>query len=126
MVLVMSRSADVVPAEPRGAELLRRLALNDEGAVASIVAPGHEHGGANELDDKVVALLRIAALIASDSAVASYQWAVSRARAVGISDDEIVSVLCAIASIIGSARVALAARPLAAALGYELDPLEDC
>ena len=69
------------------------------------------------------ALLRIAALIATDSAASSFQWAVSTALASGAAEDEIVGVLCAIAPIVGSARVALAAPSLASALGYDLDAL---
>jgi alkylhydroperoxidase/carboxymuconolactone decarboxylase family protein YurZ len=109
--------------EPEWAELLRQLALNDERAVAAVVTP--VGGETVELAETCQSLLRIAVLIASDSAATSYQWAVSQARAAGVSDQEIVETLRVVAPIVGSARVAVAARPLAAALGYEVDALDE-
>ncbi len=106
--------------EPQSAEVLRRLAVGNEHAVASALSSD----GA-ELGDKIRAMLRLAALIAGDSAAASYQWTVNVARAAGTTDDEIVAVLCSIAPIVGSARVTLAAAPLSAALGYEVDVVEE-
>ena len=100
------------------AELLRRLALNDERATASIMNSGAGSADPLPLDERSQALLRIAALIASESAGSSYQWAVNVARAAGATDEEIIGVLCAVASIVGSARVTVAAPTLAGALGY--------
>ena len=111
--------------EPRGADLLRRLALNDEQSMRALMSAEGGDSPEPELGARVAALLRIAALIATDSAASSFQWAVSTARAAGDDDDDIVAALCAIAPIVGSARVALAAPLLAAALGYELDALDD-
>jgi 4-carboxymuconolactone decarboxylase len=119
------RSVDRVTVEPRWAELLRRLALNDEHAVGSLMSPTAGESQVPELRDREGALLRIAALIATDSAASSFQWAVSSALASGAEDDEIIGVLCAIAPIVGSARVALAAPSIASALGYDLDALGD-
>ena len=116
----------LVATEPPRAELLRRLALHDERVVSSIVSAAGRDFEILELGDKTHALLRIGALISADSATTSYQWAVSSSpRAAGATDEEVVAVLCAIAPIVGSARVTVATPSLASALGYELDPFED-
>jgi 4-carboxymuconolactone decarboxylase len=107
--------------KPAVEELLRRLALNDECAVEE--ALGTTVGTATaQLDAKTLALAAVAALIAAESATASYQWAVDRALAAGASDDDIVDVLLNVAPIVGLARVASAAPQLGLALGYDVDP----
>ena len=107
--------------EPECAVLLRRLAVSDDGTLGSIFAGEITDIENSELGDKPRALIRLAALIASQSAAPSYQWAVSVARAAGVSDDEVAGVLMTVAPIVGIARVASAAPALASALGYELD-----
>ena len=103
------------------AALLRRLALSDDGTIGSIFAGEMTDLEISELGDKTRALVRVAALIATDSGTPSYQWAVSVARAAGVRDYEVTGVLLSIAPIVGFARVASAAPGLASALGYELD-----
>jgi len=100
-------------------DLLRRLSLNDEAALESIVGPGIADIDTSELGAKTCALVRIGALVATASADASYQWAVEVALARGASEDEIVDVLLSVAPIVGAARVNAAAPGLATALGYE-------
>ena len=118
-VLRMDQSDDL--------ELLRRLALNDDHVLPVIMGTPMRDHATRELDYKVRALLRLAALIASgSSAIASYNSAVSMARAAGTSDAGIIEVLCSIAPIVGSARTVAAAPPLASALGLEVDPLSEC
>jgi 4-carboxymuconolactone decarboxylase len=107
--------------EPGCAELLRRLAVSDDGTIGSIFAGEITDLENSELGDKTHALVRLAALIATESGAPSYQWAVSVARAAGVRDDEVTGVLMSVAPIVGIARVASAAPALAAALGYELD-----
>ena len=63
----------------------------------------------------------MAALIATEAALASYQWAVESALAAGASDADIVDVLVAVAPVVGLARVAAAAPELALALGYDVE-----
>jgi 4-carboxymuconolactone decarboxylase len=101
--------------------LLRRLAVSDDRTIRSIFSGPVTDRESSELDDKTHALVRLAALIATESAASSYQWAVSVARAAGASDDEVAAVLVVVAPIVGLARIASAALLLAAALGYELD-----
>ena len=107
--------------EPMCAVLLRRLALSDEGAIGSIFAAELTDVDNAELGERTRALVRLAALVATESAAPSYQWAVSVALAAGVSEDEIGAVLITVAPIVGVARVASAAPAVAAALGYGLD-----
>ena len=101
-------------------DLLRRLALNDEGAVESALGTVVINVEAAMLDARTHALAQLSALIALESAEASYQWGVSVALAVGASEEEIVGVLVAVAPIVGLARMNSAAAELALALDLEI------
>jgi alkylhydroperoxidase/carboxymuconolactone decarboxylase family protein YurZ len=103
-------------------ELLRRLALNDVGTLETTLGTILEHPETSALDAKTHALTRVAALVAAESAVTSYLWAVQSAMAAGASEDDIIDVLTAIAPIIGLARLSAAAPQLALALGHDIDP----
>jgi alkylhydroperoxidase/carboxymuconolactone decarboxylase family protein YurZ len=104
------------------ADLLRRLALNDVRTVDALLR-GTIDADTATLGEKTCALLSIAALIATESAAASYQWAVANARAAGADEAEIVGVLITVAATVGVARITSAAGTLGAALGYDLDVL---
>jgi|RhiMethySRZTD1v2_1073278.scaffolds.fasta_scaffold982869_2 4-carboxymuconolactone decarboxylase len=111
-----------VDAVDRGSEeLLRRLALNDDDAVASALTIDVSLGRETRLDAKTVALVRLAGLVALQSAAQTYQWAVAAAVSAGAEDDELIDVLAAVAPIIGLGRLNRAAADIATALGYELD-----
>ena len=107
--------------EPRCAGLLRRLAMSDEGTFESVFVAGSTYNDTPALGDKARALVRLAALIATEAAAPSYQWAVTTARAAGVSEDELTGVLVNVGPIVGTARVASAALALALALGFEVD-----
>ena len=102
-------------------DLLRKLALNDEGAVETVVGATLRFVEPHGLDAKAHALVRLAALIALESSPASYQWCVATAQAAGATDEEIIGVLVALAPVVGQARVCSAAPDLALAVGYEID-----
>jgi 4-carboxymuconolactone decarboxylase len=102
-------------------ELLRRLALNDEGALTSVLRALTTDVESSSLDAKTYALVRLAGLFAVESATASYAWSVSAALTAGATDEEIIGVLVALAPLVGVARVNWAASELAAALGFDLD-----
>ena len=53
-------------------ETLRRLALNDESFVDSVLGMGHDTVEVSRLDQKTHALVRLAASLASDAAPSSY------------------------------------------------------
>jgi alkylhydroperoxidase/carboxymuconolactone decarboxylase family protein YurZ len=100
---------------------LRRLALNDEPTIETALGAVLADADGSNLDSKTLALSRVAALVASESALSSYQWAIDHALAVGATDDDIVDVLTAVAPVIGLARLASAVPKLALALGYDID-----
>ena len=100
-------------------EFLGRLAMNDPATLRSLLGEAVIEVDCEALEPTTYALVRLAAIVASDSNQVTYQWGVAAALAAGASEDAIVDVLAAIAPVIGSARVARAAPALAAALGYE-------
>ena len=102
-------------------ETLRRLALNDERFVESVLGMGHDTVEASRLDQKTHALVRLGASVAIDAAPSSYQSNVEVALAAGANIDEIVGTLIAVAPTVGLARVVSAAPELALALGYDVE-----
>src|SRR5262249_14169007 len=107
-------------------ETLRRLRVIDERFV-------DEHVGVNfalsedwVLDVKTIALVQLGALVALGSPIVGLEWSTSRALAAGASEDEIVDVLLAIASVTALGRVIAAVPEVATALGYDVEAaLED-
>ena len=102
-------------------ERLRSLAISDERFVQSVLGIGLDTIDVSRLDAKTHALVRLGALLAIDAAPSSYQANVEAAVAAGVSVDEIVGAVIAVAPITGVARVVSAAPELALALGYDVD-----
>ena len=109
-------------ATPPVEELLRRLSLNDERAVNRVL--GSARTSAPTLDCRTQALVQLAGLLASSAPTPACRVAVEGARAARVTDDEIVSVLVAIAPALGSARLVAAVPALALAIDYDVE--EDC
>jgi alkylhydroperoxidase/carboxymuconolactone decarboxylase family protein YurZ len=107
-------------------ETLRRLRVIDERFV-------DEHAGLNldltedwVLDAKTIALVQLAGLVALGSPPVGLEWSATRALAAGASEEEIVDVLLAIASVTALSRVVAAVPEVAIALGYDIEAaLED-
>src|SRR3954470_6208847 len=72
-------------------QLLRRLALNDEKLVGSVLA--RTAGDGRALDRKAEALVQVGALLSVGASTASLRWTVELAQATGATDDEILGVL---------------------------------
>ncbi len=72
------------------------------------------------LDERTFALVKIAALIALDAPPASYVWQVGNALAAGVTPEDILGVLRAIAPQVGGPKVISAAPEIMVALGLEL------
>jgi 4-carboxymuconolactone decarboxylase len=102
-------------------EILRRLSLNDDRFVAAVLAGRSGEAHECELDPRTNSLVRLAAVIANDAAEPTYQSIAGGALAAGATPEEVVGVLLAVATTVGSARVVAAAPRVAAAIGYELD-----
>jgi len=102
-------------------QLLRRLALNDEKLVASVLARTAGEGSPPALGRKAEALVQIGALLSVGASTTSLRWTVELAQSTGATDEEILGVLVAIGPAIGLARMVAEAPRLALALGYEMD-----
>jgi len=100
-------------------EILRRLAIFDEGFVEA--GSGLDLAGASALDPKTAALLQLGACVAIGSSAVCLQWGATRALAAGATKDEIADVLLAIAPVAGLGRVVSAAPDLATALEYDVE-----
>jgi len=112
------RSRRVTKAE----DLLRRLALNDETAVAGVLTGiGADGPGVRSLSPEVAHLVHLGALLALGAAATSLRSAVDLARGAGATDEQIVGVLVVIGPAMGLAQLVSTASRLAVAIGYETD-----
>ena len=75
----------------------------------------------SELDQKTLALVRIAALVGVGGAQPSFGALSDAAVDAGATADEIVAVLVGVARVVGLPRVVAAAPNVAIALGYDVD-----
>jgi 4-carboxymuconolactone decarboxylase len=105
----------------RSREILRRLAIIDEGFIKAEAELGLDPAAVSALDPRTVALLRLGAAVAIGSPAVFLEWSTSRALAAGAGDDEIVEMLLAIAPVAGLSRVVSAVHDVAAALEYDID-----
>jgi alkylhydroperoxidase/carboxymuconolactone decarboxylase family protein YurZ len=99
---------------------LRRLAVHDD-ALLEDIARDASAFTTSVIDQKTVALVRVAATVAVDAAPASFQHVVALALAAGATSDEIVATLEAVTPVTGAARVVQCAPKMALALGYDVD-----
>jgi alkylhydroperoxidase/carboxymuconolactone decarboxylase family protein YurZ len=108
-------------------EILRRLAIIDEGFADDQAGLGLGLRKCSALVPKTAALVRLGALAAIGSPEVCLEWSTSQALAQGATEDEITGVLLAIAPVIGLGRLVGAASGVAAAFGYDIEAaLEDC
>ncbi len=73
------------------------------------------------LDARTFALVKIATLIALDAPPASYAWQVANALEEGVTPEDFVGVLRAIAPQVGGPRIIAAAPEIMLAMGLALD-----
>ena len=99
---------------------LRRLAVHDD-ALFELIAVEGSSFATSAIDERTAALVRVAATVAVDGALSTFQHAVALALAAGASNDEIVASLEAVTPVTGAARVVQCAPKLALALGYDVD-----
>ena len=102
-------------------EILRRLAIIDEGIVEDQAGIGLGLPASRLLDPKTAALVQVAALVAIGSPPVCLEWSTTRALAQGATEDEITDVLLAIAPVAGLGRVTGAVPGVAAGLGYDVE-----
>jgi 4-carboxymuconolactone decarboxylase len=102
-------------------EHLRRLAVHDNALLDALSADGSSRAASSVIDEKTAALVRVAATIAVDAALYSFQHTIALALAAGATSDEIVASLEAVTPVTGAARVVQCAPKVALALGYDVD-----
>jgi alkylhydroperoxidase/carboxymuconolactone decarboxylase family protein YurZ len=71
------------------------------------------------LDPHTWSLVKLAALVSIDAAPASYIWHITTAQQAGVTPEEMVGVLIALAPTVGLARIVAAAPEIAIGLGLE-------
>ena len=102
-------------------ERLRRLAVHDEALLETIVVEQRSGKRKSVIDEKTKALVRVAATVAVDASLSSFQHAVVHALAAGATRDEIVASLEAVTPVTGAARVVQCAPKVGLALGYDVE-----
>jgi alkylhydroperoxidase/carboxymuconolactone decarboxylase family protein YurZ len=73
------------------------------------------------LDGRTFALVKIATLIALDAPPASYAWQIANALEEGVTPEDLIGVLRAVAPQVGGPRVVAAAPEIMLAMGLPLD-----
>ena len=102
-------------------DVLRSLVVNDRGFVAEWLSADQRPEGPCQLDERNRCIGRVAAIVAHDGSVQTFRWTIGDALEAGITPDEIVGVMLAIAPLVGVARVVNTAPKVALALDYDLD-----
>lgn len=102
------------------AETFTNIAIGDVDALAAAVDLREAQRGATGLDGRSFALVKLAALIALDAPPASYAWQVANALEEGVTPEEILGTLRAVAPQVGGPRVVAAAPEIMLALGLTL------
>jgi alkylhydroperoxidase/carboxymuconolactone decarboxylase family protein YurZ len=107
-------------------EILRRLAIIDDGFIEDRAGLRLGLAGARVLDAKTAALVQVGALAAIGSPAVCLEWSTTRALAAGATEDEVTDVLLVIAPVAGLGRVVTAVPGVADAFGYDIESaLED-
>ena len=106
-------------------EILRRLAIVDEGFAGDYAGLALGAPGVWGLDPRTAALVRVGVLAAIGAPEVCLEWSSSQALAAGATEDEITGVLLAIAPVIGLGRMAGAAPGVADAFGYDIEAALD-
>ena len=102
-------------------EILRRLAIIDDGFVEDRAGLGLGLARTRVLDPRTAALVQVGALAAIGSPAVCLEWSTTRALAAGATEDEITDVLLAIAPVAGLGRVVNAVSGVADAFGYDIE-----
>ena len=110
----------------RSEEILRKLAVVDEGFAGDQAGLVLGAPAVRGLDPRTAALVRVGVLAAIGAPEVCLEWSTTRALAEGATEDEITGVLLAIAPVIGLGRMVGAASGVAGAFGYDIEAaLED-
>jgi 4-carboxymuconolactone decarboxylase len=101
-------------------ESLKGVSAGDLGILEDAVGLREAQLESTGLDPRTFALVKIATLIALDAPPASYAWQVGNALAEGVTPEDLLGVLRAVAPQVGGPRVVAAAPELMLAMGLAL------
>jgi 4-carboxymuconolactone decarboxylase len=103
---------------------LSGLSAGDRDVLETVVGLRELNREGSGLDARTFALVKIASLIALDAPPASYAWQIANALEDGVTPEEIIGVLRAIAPQVGGPKVIAAAPEIMLAMGLPLDERE--
>src|SRR5256714_13434571 len=102
-------------------EALAGISVGDMEFLETAVGLREASRESTSLDARTFALVKIASLIALDAPPASYAWQLGNALADGVTPEDILGVLRAVAPQVGGPRVIAAAPEIMVALGLDVD-----
>ena len=111
--------------EPQTQELLAGISSGDLDIIEAAVGLRELNREGSTLDARTFALVKIAALIALDAPPASYTWQLSNALAEGVTPEDVIGVLRAVAPQVGGPKIIAAAPEIMLALGLPLGDEDD-
>jgi alkylhydroperoxidase/carboxymuconolactone decarboxylase family protein YurZ len=103
------------------AERLEGLATAEDDLITSLLEMQIHNRDASGLDPRTYSLVKIAALIALDAPPASYAWQIANALEDGVTPEDIVGVLRAVAPQVGGPRTVAAAAEIMVTLGLPFE-----
>jgi alkylhydroperoxidase/carboxymuconolactone decarboxylase family protein YurZ len=106
-------------------EALARIAVAHGDALREVLGLWGPHAGLSVLDEKTVALARLATLIALDAPPAAFGRQVAEAGRAGATPGEMLALMQAIAPQVGSLKTIAAAPEIMLALGLSLPDASD-
>jgi len=101
-------------------EVLTALAMGDPDLLAAGLELRADWKAKSGLDARSYALVKLAVLIALDAPPASYLWQVGNAVEAGVTPEDLIGVLIAVAPQVGGPKIVAAAPELMVALGLTL------
>lgn len=101
-------------------EVLSGISVGDASVLDTAIGMRELGREVTGLDSRTYALVKIAALIALDAPPASYAWQIGNALDEGVTPEDILGVLRAVALQVGGPKVVAAAPEIMLALGLAL------
>ncbi len=101
-------------------EVLSGISVGDASVLDTAIGMRELGREVTGLDARTYALVKIAALIALDAPPASYAWQIGNALDEGVTPEDILGVLRAVAFQVGGPKVVAAAPEIMLALGLAL------
>jgi alkylhydroperoxidase/carboxymuconolactone decarboxylase family protein YurZ len=101
-------------------QTLSGISAGDADVLDTVIGLREANREGSGLDPRSFALVKIASLIALDAPPASYAWQVAAALDDGVTPEEILGVLRAVAPQVGGPKVVAAAPEIMVALGLSL------